>query len=215
MTINHTPKTIVAISDTHTLHNQVNIPPGDILIYAGDMSNTGDLDDVAQFNQFLGRLPHPYKIVIAGNHDFCFERQPQAAQALLTNCIYLQDETVEIDGLKIYGSPWQPWFLDFAFNLRRGAEIRAKWDLIPPDTDILITHGPPAGHGDKTIHNKYVGCVDLLEVIEQIKPKYHIFGHIHEGYGITTNNHTTFINASICNAGLQTVNKPIVFQVPK
>lgn len=213
MTIIDSPKTIVAISDTHTLHNQIDVPPGDILIFAGDMSNTGDLDDVAQFNQFLGRLLHPHKIVIAGNHDFCFERQPQAAQALLTNCVYLQDEAVEIDGLKIYGCPWQPWFFDFAFNLQRGPEIRAKWALIPPDTDILVTHGPPAGHGSKTSQQIDAGCVDLLEVIEQIKPKYHIFGHIHEGYGITTNTHTTFINASICNVGLQTVNKPIVFQV--
>ena len=127
---------IVAISDTHGLHRSLEIPDGDVLIHAGDLTRHGTLDDVREFNDFLGTLPHPHKIVIAGNHDFCFESDREACEELLTNCIYRQDQEVVIDGVKFYGSPWQPWFYDWAFNLERGPEIRAKWDLIP----VSYTH---------------------------------------------------------------------------
>ncbi len=118
-----------------------------------------------------------------------------------------------IEGIHIYGSPWQPWFHDWAFNLRRGPEIRAKWRLIPPKTDVLITHGPPYGHGDRTILGEIIGCRDLLEVVERIRPRFHIFGHIHEGAGLTANEHTDFINASSCNHRFEPVNEPIVFEI--
>ncbi len=103
-----------------------------------------------------------------------------------------------IDGVRFYGSPWQPWFYDWAFNLERGPEIRAKWDLIPEGIDVLITHGPPYGIGDLIARSDNAGCQDLLEVVEKIKPKVHVFGHIHEDYGITSNGVTTYINASSC-----------------
>ena len=203
---------IVAISDTHNRHSQLEVPDGDILIHAGDITSKGDLRDVRRFNNFLGDLPHKHKIVIAGNHDFCFEREPQAAQKELTNCIYLQDSEVVIEGIKFYGSPWQPWFFDWAFNLQRGEEIRRKWELIPSDTDVLITHGPPLNHGDKVSSGSAVGCEDLLNKIMEVKPRYHIFGHIHEDYGISKNENTTFINASTCTLSYKPENPPIVFE---
>ena len=202
---------LVAISDTHGLHRQLTIPDGDILIHAGDMTGHGQVEQVADFNAWLGTLPHRYKIVIAGNHDFCFEAEPVTTAALLTNCIYLFDEATTLAGLNFYGSPWQPWFFDWAFNLRRGSEIRAKWDLIPTATDVLITHGPPLGQGDLTSFGKQAGCADLGEVIGEKRPKLHIFGHIHEGYGVTQNQHTTFINASSCTLQYQPVQRPIVY----
>jgi Icc-related predicted phosphoesterase len=201
---------IVAISDTHALHRSVIIPPGDILVHAGDITGHGAMDEVRDFNALLGTLPHRHKIVIAGNHDFCFEKDPVASRAALTNCIYLQDEEVEVGGIRFYGSPWQPWFFDWAFNLQRGAEIRAKWDLIPEETDVLITHGPPKGHGDVTCRGEAVGCDDLLEAVERIQPRVHVFGHIHEGVGITSNGTTTFINASTCDLAYRPVNPPLV-----
>lgn len=204
---------IVAISDTHMLHDKLVVPDGNVLIHAGDLTNKGSLDDVRRFNDFLGKWSHPHKIVIAGNHDFCFQRWRADAEALLTNAVYLQDKSIEIDGIHFYGSPWQPWFYDWAFNLRRGAEIREKWDLIPIDTDVLITHGPPFGIGDQNIQGQYVGCRELLEAVERVHPKLHIFGHIHEGYGITHNEHTTFINASTCDVGYKPVNPPLVFDL--
>jgi len=201
----------IAIADTHGFHRSLEIPAGDILVHAGDLTRHGTLDDVQEFNDFLGSLPHPHKIVIAGNHDICFEIYRKACEELLTNCVYLQDQEVIIDGIKFYGSPWQPWFYDWAFNLERGPEIRAKWDLIPENTDVLITHGPPYGLGDLTARGDSTGCQDLLEVIDQIKPKLHIFGHIHEGYGMTSNRDTTFINASSTDQMYRLINPPIAF----
>jgi Icc-related predicted phosphoesterase len=202
---------LIALSDTHGFHRSLEIPDGDILIHAGDLTRHGTLDDVREFNDFLGTLPHPHKIVIAGNHDFCFESDRKACEELLTNCIYLQDQDFVIDGIKFYGSPWQPWFYDWAFNLESGPEIRAKWELIPEDTDVLITHGPPYGIGDLTSRGDSAGCQDLFEVVEKIKPGVHVFGHIHEGFGIIKKETTTFINASVCDQLYRLVNPPIVF----
>ncbi|WP_372371198.1 metallophosphatase domain-containing protein [Candidatus Uabimicrobium sp. HlEnr_7] len=199
---------IVAISDTHNRRPQVTIPDGDILIHAGDITSKGALRDVRRFNNYLGELPHKHKIVIAGNHDFCFEREREAAQKELSNAIYLQDSEIVIEGIKFYGSPWQPWFFDWAFNLQRGEEIREKWQLIPNDTNVLITHGPPLGYGDTVANGNKVGCEDLLNKVIEIKPRYHIFGHIHEAYGITKNDHTTFVNASICTLEYKPTNQP-------
>lgn len=116
------------------------------MIDSGDFERDWTLSEVAEFNAFLGSLPHRHKIVVAGNHDLCFEQQPAAARAILTNAIYLEDEAVTLEGLKFYGSPWQPRFLDWAFNLDRGPEIRGQVGAIPPYTDVLITHGPTLRH---------------------------------------------------------------------
>ena len=206
------PISIVVISDTHGFHDSVEVPMGDILVHAGDLTRHGTMEDVEAFSRYLGTLPHEVKIVIAGNHDFCFERDRKACVAKLTNAIYLQDEAVTVHGIRFYGSPWQPWFFDWAFNLQRGPEIRAKWDLIPENTDVLITHGPPFGIGDRITQGEHVGCKDLLDVVEEVKPKLHIFGHIHEGYGLRSNRHTDFINASICDSLYQPLNRPIVYR---
>ena len=204
--------TIVAISDTHGQHQALEVPPGDILVHAGDITNMGELEGVAVFNEWIGSLPHPHKIVIAGNHDFCFERNREASERLLTNCTYLHDAAATVMGIRFWGSPWQPWFFNWAFNLQRGEEIRQKWDLIPDDTDVLITHGPTYGHGDRTQSGELVGCRDLLEVIERIRPKLHVFGHIHEGYGVSSNDHTTMVNASNCDFSYAPVNPPVIFE---
>ena len=201
---------IVSIADTHGLHRAISVPDGDVLVHAGDITNMGALDEVEDFNEYVGGLSHRHKIVVAGNHDFCFERDPRSA-ALLTNCIYLQDESVTIEGIVFYGSPWQPWFYDWAFNLERGPEIREKWDLIPGDVGVLITHGPPFGHGDATTRGERVGCRDLMDAIERARPRLHVFGHIHEGAGTYTDGHTTFVNASCCDRAYRPVNRPIVY----
>lgn len=192
---------IICISDTHNLHNQLEIPEGDILIHAGDISAIGEKDDIISFNDWLGQLPHQYKIVIAGNHDFYFENEPIKAKEMLTNAIYLNDSGVEIEGLKIWGSPISPEFHDWAFNRKRGQEIRKHWEKIPENTDILITHCPPFGILDSTNDGRNEGCKDLSEIVAKIKPRLHIFGHIHEAYGQIKIEETIFINASM--VGLQ------------
>ena len=205
---------LICISDTHGLHDRIEgIPDGDVLVHAGDITNFGELDQVQSFNAWLGQLPHAHKLVIAGNHDFCFEKQADVSEALLTNASYLRDSAIEIDGLHFYGSPWQPWFYNWAFNLRRGPDIHAKWDLIPKNTDVLITHGPPANHGDRTASHENVGCKDLLEVIDTLNLRLHVFGHIHEGYGTTEANGTRFVNASTCTLAYQPINPAIVIDL--
>jgi predicted phosphohydrolase len=205
---------LVLLSDTHNLHAALAVPEGDLLIHAGDLSMMGSLEDVEAFDAWLAGLPHPHKIVIAGNHDFCFERAPGEAEARLTRAVYLRDSGLTLGGLRFWGSPWQPWFFDWAFNLQRGPEIRAKWDLIPADTDVLITHGPPAGHGDLTTRGDHAGCADLLDAIRRVRPRLHVFGHIHEGYGQTSEGETLCVNASNCDVDYQPVNPPIVLDWP-
>ncbi|MFY9225659.1 MAG: metallophosphatase domain-containing protein [Blastocatellia bacterium] len=198
---------------SHARHRQLELPKGDILIHAGDISRHGELKTIADFNEWLKELDYKAKIVIAGNHDFCFEQMK--GQDLLSNAIYLQDKSVTISGIKVYGSPWQPRFFDWAFNLDRGEPLRQKWNMIAPNTDILITHGPPANICDMTMAGELAGCQDLLEAVEKVKPKLHVFGHIHEAYGVFRTKDTTFVNASSCDVGYRSINPPIVFELFK
>lgn len=177
------------------------------------MTLHGNLDEVVKFNNWLGNLPHPYKLIIAGNHDTCFETRLDDSRACLTNAVYLQDESVTILETKFYGSPWQPVFRDMAFNLPRES-LRAKWERIPPDTDILITHTPPYGHNDRTFFGSRVGCIDLLESVERIQPSLHIFGHIHEAFGQSANGQTIFANVSVCNLFYMPMRRAMVFEIP-
>ncbi len=202
---------IVVLSDTHSLHWDLEVPEGDVLVVAGDLTKRGELDELEEVNYWLGTLPHRHKVVIAGNHDFCFERTPRAARSRITHAVYLEDAEYLVQGVRIWGSPWQPWFHDWAFNLRRGAPLREKWDLIPPDVDVLVTHGPPHGLGDRCYDGRRVGCEELLVRVRELQPRLHCFGHIHEGYGVYTEGETTFVNASTCDMRYRAVNPPVVF----
>ena len=205
---------IVCLSDTHLIHRKgaIEVPDGDLLVHAGDATYRGKPKEIRQFNDWFAGLPHRHKIFVAGNHDFGFEREPDAARALLDSSItYLMDAEVVIEGLRIWGSPWQPWFHDWAFNLPRGPDIRAKWQLIPAGIDVLITHGPPLGIGDRTVFGDDVGCADLLdEIRSRIKPRLHVFGHIHEGYGRYQQDGVTYVNACTVDEQYQLRNPPVV-----
>lgn len=203
----------VALSDTHGFHPRIEVPDGDVLLHAGDCTNQGRLHELEDFNRFLEGLPHTHKVVIAGNHDFCFERQPEESAQILTAATYLLDGAVEIEGIKIYGSPWQPEFFDWAFNLPRGPELARKWAAIPGDTDILMTHGPPQGILDETSAGDAVGCADLLERLADLSVKVHLFGHIHEGYGEEVRGGTRYLNASILDHIKRRLNRPWVFDL--
>ncbi len=201
---------LVLLSDTHRMHDRIVIPDGDVIVHAGDFCGHGSREQARTFAKFFCALPHRHKVVIAGNHDRCLEIEPNLGFEIFTGCHYLFDSGVEIDGLHFWGSPWQPWFLDWAFNLPRGPALRAKWDLIPTNTNVLITHGPPHGILDRTFRGEDVGCADLREVITRIRPRLHVFGHIHEGYGILEMDGTKFINASICTLGYEPTNPVMV-----
>jgi len=203
---------VVCVSDTHALHDQVLVPGGDVLVHAGDFTRMGSLDDIRAFNDWLGRQPHRHKVVIAGNHDFAFEQDP-AARALITHGHYLQDQEIILEGVKFWGSPWQPRFFDWAFNLDRGPQLRQVWAKMPADTQILVTHGPPYGILDQTRRGEAVGCEDLLARVAQVRPKLHIFGHIHEAYGEAQDFGVHFVNASSCDLRYRAVQPPIVVDV--
>jgi Icc-related predicted phosphoesterase len=208
---------LVCISDTHSLHRRIReIPDGDVLIHAGDCLGQGTLENIEDLNDWLGTLPHRHKILIAGNHDWAFQETPEQAQQALTNAVYLEDSGVEIEGIRFWGSPWTPTFLDWAFMLERGEPLQQKWQLIPENTDVLITHGPPRGIGDEAnlgFKSQNVGCDDLLARIQELALKAHIFGHIHEGYGEYPQGQATLINTSTCNARYEPLNSPIVLDL--
>lgn len=209
---------IVCLSDTHNCHDWIAVPDGDVLIHAGDATNRGTVEEIVYFNEWFAALPHKHKIFVAGNHDWLFETDNRGARRLLDDSIvYLQDSRVEIENLKFYGSPWQPRFFDWAFNLNRGAEMREKWRLIPEDVDVLITHGPPHGILDavpRLSEIENTGCEELRARVEQIaargKLKLHVFGHIHCGYGTRENFGVKFINAVCCDEEYNPTQPPVV-----
>ncbi len=188
---------IVLLSDTHGQHGAIEVPEGDMLLHAGDFSSKGGLNEVKDFLAWYAAQPHPHKVFIAGNHDFLAEKDPETfAQLIPPSLIYLNDSGATVAGIRIWGSPIQPWFYDWAFNRRRGPEIAQHWDLIPEDTEILITHGPPMGILDRTVRGDFVGCSNLTDRLQSVQPRLHVFGHIHEAYGRETIGPTTYINAS-------------------
>lgn len=189
---------ITFISDTHSRHNLMtkDLPGGSMIISAGDVSGRGTFKEVNDFLDWFSSLPYTHKIFIAGNHDFIFEK-PNAL-VIPDGIHYLQDSSVTIEGIKIYGSPWQPWFNNWAFNLPRGEALAKKWAMIPDDTDILVTHGPPFGILDFTYYDKKsVGCEELYKRVFEVKPKISVFGHIHEAFGEKEIDGIKFINASM------------------
>jgi len=205
---------IVIISDTHGFHNKISIPYGDVFIHAGDFCNFGTFNEARKFAIWLNELPHKYKIIIAGNHDIIIEKDSEVSGLIFGGIAeYLQDSGTEIKGIKFYGCPYQPEFNNWAFNLpRKSKRLKNKWDKICDDVDILITHTPPFGILDKNYKSEHCGCELLRERIEEIQPKIHIFGHVHENYGMTKYNNSTYINASFLNLDY-TFNKVVKINV--
>ena len=202
---------ITLISDTHTRHHEItqDLPGGDLLVHTGDLMNSGrNIEDIKSFCKWFDSLDqYTHKVFIAGNHDKMFQDDPERALEIVNsykNIIYLQDNWVEVGSedkmVKIYGSPWQPWFYDWAFNLpRNGMGLAAKWEAIPDDTDILLTHGPAFGILDTVVGRAYdnLGCELLTERLERLQPKIHVCGHIHTGYGYDFKNGTHHFNAAV------------------
>lgn len=203
----------VAISDTHCRHHNLKLPKGDVLLHAGDICYKGHKEEVMDFLNWFSKQPFDYKIFIGGNHDFYLEKAKalEIEGLIPKNITYLNDTGITIDGINIWGSPITPWFFNWAFNRHRGDEIKIHWDLIPPDTNILITHGPVLGIHDTVINSQHVGCRDLLEKVKELKPKVHVCGHIHESYGVTQKFGIKFINACVLNDSYELVNKPVTF----
>lgn len=216
---------LVCISDTHEKQAQVNLPEGDVLVHTGDLTNQGSIPALTKVAAWFKKQDFKHKVMICGNHDFGFQNaNHDAAVKLFTDAgvTYLQDSETIIEGIKFYGAPWQPWFMDWAFNLPRGAKIAEKWAKIPDDTNVLMTHGPPHGILDlveDTISNRgrdlHQGCEELTKrLMDLTQLKAHVFGHLHLSGGMTQMiAGVTFANAAICTERYQASNKPIVIEV--
>lgn len=194
------------------------MPEGDVLVHSGDLTYRGTVTEISNELFKLARLSEKfrYTLLISGNHDWLGEYNPSLmAQLCKDNGItYLDDSGICIDGVNFYGSPYQPEFCEWAFNLPRGEKLKQKWALIPDDTHVLITHGPPAGILDKTPYGEAVGCEDLYRRTKELTNlKLHVFGHIHDGYGQLILGETTFVNASTCTEQYKPTNKPIVVTI--
>lgn len=205
---------IIIIADTHGRHREVSLPAGDMIIHAGDISMKGEEPEVLDFLDWFASLDFTYKIFIAGNHDFYFEKRTmeEIETILPAGIIYLQDTGITIDGIKIWGSPVTRWYFNWAFN-RRAEVIGRHWDMIPRDTDILITQGPPFRILDTNIKGQHTGCKELLLAVQEIQPQLHVFGHIHESYGIVEKKHGQLINASILDQGYKINNAPVCVDI--
>lgn len=219
---------ITFISDTHNKHNQVTdfLPGGDLLLHAGDLSSMGYKHELQQFMKWFKSIDnYEHKIFIAGNHDWGFQDDPEMCKELIEfydGITYLQDD-LELIGedystaVKVWGSPWQPEFYNWAFNLpRQGEELKSKWDMIPIDTDILITHGPAWGKVDRVKGDPmHLGCELLAERINTIVPKIHVCGHIHSGYGYYFDGSTHYFNAAILDERYTFTQKPMTIEWDK
>ena len=194
---------ICMLSDTHGRHESVVVPQCDILVHCGDFSTFGKAADIVNFANWFEQQPG-IKVAVAGNHDWLFETQPTAAQFIFRSrgIQYLQDQVIDICGAKFYGSPQTPLFMDWAFNVQRGPDIKKYWDRIPQHTDVLITHGPPHGVLDQSaphLNSEHLGCEELSLAVERVNPRLHVFGHIHGSYGKVDLADTTFVNAALVN----------------
>lgn len=215
---------LVCISDLHG-HLPEDLPSGDALLISGDICPTVNHEYFFQriwlkenFNNWLKRLPYRMTFLCAGNHDFIFERSDIGSELA---CIYMKDSGYEWEGLKFWGTPWQPWFYDWAFNAPRQDYnekfLREKFDLIPEGTDVLLSHGPPrmgsldvVGTGSRR-HN--VGSTSLADRIRHIKPKLTVCGHLHDGYGEYEFDGCRVVNASYLDEDYLTGNDPIVVEI--
>lgn len=205
----------VAIADTHGKHEDLVLPVGDVLIHAGDVSMKGEEAEIMDFLAWFGQQDFEHKVFVAGNHDFYFEKETdEHIQSMLPGkVIYLKDSCTIIEGVKIWGSPITPWFFNWAFNRHRGDPIRRHWDLIPMDTDILVTHGPVFRALDTSAKGQHIGCKDLFHKVQEVKPKVHICGHVHDAYGIIDKHGVKFINASVLDNQYEPAHAPVVFEL--
>lgn len=218
----------ITFSDTHNLHDGVKLPKCDIAFFNGDFSGRGNKFETLYFLRWLSRQDQcRYKVMIPGNHDICFDPKfndethaqnwwLEHFKKLYSNITILVDEMVEIEGIKIYGSPASIWRNGdrWAFNYRED-EIHTIWEKIPKGMDVIMTHSPAFNILDQIESGKKVGCMSLGKVLRDLKPQYHLCGHIHESYGVEKREDTTHINGALVNLDYELYNNPVEFEIKK
>ena len=205
---------VVVISDTHELHEELGVLQGDVLIHCGDSAYGLSHSDaqVDRLDGWFGRQRFDRILVIGGNHDFEMQRRVAAGERLFRNADYLEDRAIQYHGITFYGAPWVPELADWAFYLPPD-ELRRRWDLIPEDTDILITHTPPLNILDRNSRGKACGCPDLRKRLIDLAPRVHCFGHVHASGGSIELHDTKYINASLVNSRYELIRRPHEFDI--
>lgn len=228
---------LCCISDTHNRHEELILPPADCLVHTGDYSMMGEYAETLEFLHWIAKQGSKYQIVffLSGNHDFMAQDDPESFNELCdlilpANVIHLNEKSHTFDGFTFYGHQFVPDLPNWAFSRSRGKTMKMKTDLIPK-CDVLLSHGPPYGILDIVPRRTWrdeqdedgkwniqdwsnVGCQDLLERVEVIRPKLHAFGHIHEGHSkIYKNNYTTFINCAVLDGSYDFVGNPMIFEI--
>jgi len=189
---------LVILGDTHELHREIDVPAGDLLIFTGDLTMfSKSMAAIEDFDNWLGELPHRWKLVVPGNHEFFLEADPHR-RSMISNASVLIDEAVTIAGLKIYGSPMTPLY-GGAFGKSSPADRARHWAKVPADTNILITHGPPFGILDLSPGQpERMGDPELLTRVRELRSlRLHSFGHVHGGYGTLEKDDVVFVNAAL------------------
>jgi len=225
---------LVIISDTHTKHAQLTIPECDVLVHCGDFTWGGKFPETWEFVHWLEQQPATHKIVIAGNHELTFDHTARGydpkVRAILSqhtdeSIHYLEDQSVTIDGIKFYGTPWTPWFFDWAFNgitdpdipFRRGVNLTDVYSQTPEDVQVLICHGPAYNLCDQSDRgDTRTGSVEMRKLTSEklIQLQLYLCGHIHEARGMeVADGGVTYINASSLGRDYETISPPVVVQL--
>jgi Icc-related predicted phosphoesterase len=202
---------LVAFSDTHGEHKKLKVPEGDVLIFAGDYSGLGNLGELLRFNAWLATLPHQRKFLVPGNHDRPFQAKPEEADRLLTAATLVIDREVTFsvggEGYRLYGSPWTPTFMNWAF-MEAERELSERFHRIPRGLDILVTHGPPEGVLDRGL-----GSRTLAAVLGNRLVRLHLFGHIHETPGLYLCGSRLSANVALCDDLNRLIHEPLVIDL--
>lgn len=200
---------ISIISDTHSSHETLGTLGGDVLIHCGDMFNlfSPDFDEIERIDNWFGRQDFDLILCTGGNHDLALQRRLKAAESPFRNAVYLQDRSYVHKGITFYGAPWTPELRGQAF-FKDDAELGEKWSRIPADTEVLITHTPPAGVLDVSSRGLQLGCEHLADALKRVSPRLHCFGHVHASSGVREVDGTLFVNASSVNSQFELVRAP-------
>jgi Icc-related predicted phosphoesterase len=205
---------LVIVSDTHGRHDDLGVLEGDVLIHCGDSGNGFQRDprDADRLDDWFARQKFDAILCIGGNHDFALEQRSVAGSEVLQNAVFLKDGCFEHDGVLFYGSPWTPELVGWAFYLEP-ERAESTWSKIPLETDVLITHSPPAGILDANRRGRECGCPHLAKRVEIVRPAVHCFGHVHASAGRLHRDGTVYVNASMVNSQYEIAHSPVVYEL--
>lgn len=203
---------ISVISDTHHEHDKFTTLSGDVLIHCGDMFNLfrANAREIEEMDAWFGGQDFDVVLCTGGNHDLSLERELEHNPRPFRNAVYLQDRVYVHDGVTFYGAPWTPLLIGHAFH-RDAAGMKDAWSLIPAETDVLVTHTPPAGVLDVSSRGLQLGCGYLADAVSRIRPALHCFGHVHASAGEHREGGITFFNASSVNSQFRLTHEPRQF----